>query len=153
MIDWLIRYPVVDLILTFDNFENAKMVAKKIAEAKSKGFLGQRKKLNYLIEVNVGQNRCGLEPGEDVVNFLEVMTKSEFIVNNLKFLGILAYQGWNQHIREISERRAAVIEKVGGKVRKTLDALKAREDLPEVEIVTGGGTGTFMFEAESGLFG
>ena len=70
-------------------------------------------KLDVLIEVNVGQNRCGVEPGEPVAEFLKQLLHFD----NLNFVGILCYQGWNQHIRKEDERRTAVVDIVGGKER------------------------------------
>jgi D-serine deaminase-like pyridoxal phosphate-dependent protein len=54
-----------------------------------------------------------------------------------------------QHLRSISERKAA-IESAAGKLRATVGALDA-VGLP-AKVVTGGGTGTFPLEIASGVY-
>jgi len=149
MIDLLINFPKLNLVISIDNFDNAKEISEFLRQ---KSTLGSKLSLNYLIEVNVGQNRCGLEPGKPVAEFLKLLSSSPETNQNLNFLGLLCYQGWNQHIREISDRKEAVLEKVAKKVEYTLEALEKFPELPKVKIVTGGGTGTFMFEGESGVY-
>jgi len=101
--------------------------------------------LDLVVEVNVGQDRCGVEPGDDVVR----LAKAIQALPNVTFKGIQCYNGWNQHIRKTTDRKAAV-ELVAEKSRKALNVLK--EAGIECNYVTGGGTGTFHFEAETGVF-
>jgi 3-hydroxy-D-aspartate aldolase len=68
---------------------------------------------------------------------------------NLRFAGIHAYHGRAQHIRSAEERRA-VIQNSSLLVKNTKTLLKgAGIDCP---IVTGAGSGTFMFEVELGAW-
>ena len=101
--------------------------------------------LNVYVEIDVGAGRCGVEPGEDGAVLAELVTAEE----GLNFAGLQAYQGSAQHIRTINERGAA-IGSACDRVRLTLDALAAR-DL-KANTVTGAGTGSFRFEANSGLY-
>jgi len=68
----------------------------------------------------------------------------------LKFKGLLCYQGWNQHIR-LESHRGEAVSKVVDKVKTTLEAIK-NANLPKPEIVSGGGTGSYLHEAKSGVF-
>ena len=102
-------------------------------------------RLDVLVEVNVGANRCGVEPGEPAVALAKAITQSK----NLRFAGLQAYQGSAQHLRKVEERRAA-IEKACGAVRRTMDLLE-QAGIP-CEKVTGAGTGTYLFEATSGIY-
>jgi len=102
-------------------------------------------KIGVIVEVNVGQERCGVEPGEDAVLLAKEIKKYE----NLIFLGIQCYQGWNQHIRLPTDRKDAV-DKVIEKTKLTLDHFQ-KADI-SCQVVTGGGTGTYPFEAASGVF-
>ncbi|XP_005106537.1 D-threonine aldolase [Aplysia californica] len=111
--------------------------------SKAAGDLGVT--LDLVIEVNVGQDRCGVEPGQDVAR----LAKKIQSLPQVNFKGIQCYNGWNQHIRKASERKAAV-ELVAEKGKKALQALK--EGGFDCPYVTGGGTGTFHFEAGSGVF-
>ena len=93
----------------------------------------------------MGQNRCGVEPGPPVAALALEIAK----LPALEFAGIQAYNGWNQHIRDFHERKAAV----DAVVEKTKLSLAALSDAGlRADVVTGGGTGTFLFEAGSGVF-
>ena len=101
--------------------------------------------LDVLIEVNVGANRCGVEPGEAVLNLARLIAQSP----GLRFAGVQAYHGAAQHLRAPQQRREAIAQAVS-KVQATLQLLE-RNDL-RAEIVTGAGTGTYMLEAASGVY-
>jgi D-serine deaminase-like pyridoxal phosphate-dependent protein len=102
-------------------------------------------KLDVVVEVNVGANRCGVEPGEPAVALVQAIARSK----SLRFAGLQAYQGAAQHLRKVEERRAA-IEAACARVKKTTDLLgKAGV---ACEKVTGAGTGTYLFEAVSGVY-
>lgn len=101
--------------------------------------------MGVIVEVNVGQERCGVEPGEDAVLLAKEVNKYE----NLTFLGIQCYQGWNQHIRLPKDRKEAV-DQVIEKAKLTLQQFHEADI--SCQVVTGGGTGTYPFEAASGVF-
>ena len=92
--------------------------------------------LDVLVEVDVGLNRCGVEPGPAAVWLARQVADTR----HLRFAGLQAYQGRAQHVRRFEERRAAAAA-AADKVRATLDLL-AREGLTAAT-VTGGGTGTY----------
>lgn len=101
--------------------------------------------LDVLVEVNVGANRCGIEPGEPATALASAITQRK----NLRFAGLQAYQGAAQHLRKVEERRAA-IEAACAKVKQTTGLL-AKAGIA-CERVTGAGTGTYLFEAVSGIY-
>jgi 3-hydroxy-D-aspartate aldolase len=102
-------------------------------------------KLDVLVEVNVGANRCGVEPGEPALRLAQAISR----LKNLRFAGLQAYQGAAQHLRKVEERRAA-IEKACALVRETTELLE--DARIACERVTGAGTGTYLFEAVSGVY-
>jgi D-serine deaminase-like pyridoxal phosphate-dependent protein len=102
-------------------------------------------RLAVLVEVNVGMNRCGVEPGDAVVDLARLVAASR----GLRFRGLQAYHGRAQHIRELDRRREVMTEAIG-KVARTLEALRAAGIA--CEVVSGAGTGTYRFEAASGLY-
>jgi 3-hydroxy-D-aspartate aldolase len=102
-------------------------------------------RLDVLVEVNVGANRCGVEAGEPAVALARQITACA----NLRFAGLQAYQGAAQHVRKVEERRAA-IEAAVAKIKHTT-ALLAQAGIA-CEKVTGAGTGTYLFEAVSGAY-
>lgn len=98
--------------------------------------------LDVLVEINVGSNRCGIEPGEPAVKLAQQIAGSA----NLRFAGLQAYQGTAQHLRKVEERRGA-IEAAAAHVKRTRDLLSAAGiACPKA---TGAGTGTYLFEAGS----
>lgn len=102
-------------------------------------------RLPVLVEVNVGADRCGVEPGEPVLTLAKQIAGSP----GLRFAGLQAYHGAAQHIREHAKRREAIDAAVE-KVRRSVELLK-RNGL-SCDLVSGAGTGTYAFEAASGVF-
>ncbi len=102
-------------------------------------------KLNALIEVDVGANRCGVAPGQPARELATAIAAS----SNLHFRGIHAYQGAAQHVRSAAERKE-LIERAVQMVNETISLL--REDGLDCEIVTGAGTGTYLVEAASEVY-
>jgi 3-hydroxy-D-aspartate aldolase len=102
-------------------------------------------KLDVYVEVNVGTNRCGVEPGEAAVTLAHAVARSP----GLRFAGLQAYHGKAQHLRTPEERGEAVAQAVNN-VQRTVDLL-ARSGL-RAEIVTGAGTGTYLLEAASRVY-
>jgi 3-hydroxy-D-aspartate aldolase len=101
--------------------------------------------IDVLVEVNVGANRCGVEPGEPALKIAQAIAACK----NLRYAGLQAYQGGAQHLRKVEERRAAIDAAVAA-VQKTL-ALTGKAGLPRGK-VTGAGTGTYLFEATSQVY-
>ena len=100
--------------------------------------------LGGLVEIEVGMERCGVAPGKRCGRTRPpYRRRAEF-----KFRGLQAYHGRAQHMATYQQRAQAIASAVDP-VRETLDALKA--DGLTCEIVGGAGTGTFAFEAESGV--
>ncbi|MDE0808219.1 MAG: DSD1 family PLP-dependent enzyme [Alphaproteobacteria bacterium] len=101
--------------------------------------------VEVLVEVDIGAGRCGVMPGAPAV----VLAKKIDAASNLKFGGLQAYQGRAQHIRGHGERKVA-IDKAGALVKETVAKLTAAG--LDCRLVTGAGTGTFQFEARSGVW-
>jgi D-serine deaminase-like pyridoxal phosphate-dependent protein len=101
--------------------------------------------LDVLVELEVGLERCGVEPGPTAV----ALARQVAAHDHLRFAGLQAYQGRAQHVRRFEDRRAAAAA-AAEKVKDTLALLEAA-GLP-AGIVTGGGTGTVEFDAASGVY-
>lgn len=100
-------------------------------------------KLDVYVELEVGMKRCGIPPGAEAV----ALVKEILRFPHLRFAGLHAYHGRAQHMRTMEERRK-VIASASEKIIFMKSLLKAEKiDCP---IVTGAGSGTFMFEVESG---
>ena len=102
-------------------------------------------RVDVYIELEVGMRRCGVAPGEPALALARAVAASP----SLRFAGLHAYHGRAQHIRSVEERHA-VITNASLHVKNTKTLLKAA-GIP-CAIVTGAGSGTFMFEVETGVW-
>ena len=101
--------------------------------------------IDVLVEINVGANRCGVSPGAPAYALARRVSES----GQLRFAGLQAYQGRAQHLRGFGERRGA-IEAAVIEARRTVELLE-KHGL-SCDTVAGAGTGTWRFEAESGVY-
>ena len=103
-------------------------------------------RIDVYIELEVGMRRCGVAPGGPALALAQAIAASP----SLRFAGLHAYHGRAQHIRSMEERRAVIgnAAAAGAERRKAL--LKAAGIA--CPIVTGAGSGTFMFEVEMGAW-
>jgi D-serine deaminase-like pyridoxal phosphate-dependent protein len=102
-------------------------------------------RLSVLVEIDIGMRRCGVEPGEDALALARLVAAQR----GLRFLGLQAYHGRAQHIADLDQRRTVMTEAIG-RVGETVDLLR-RHGLA-CETVSGAGTGTYRFEAASGVY-
>lgn len=58
--------------------------------------------LDVLVEIDVGQNRCGVPTAAEAV----ILGKAILEMPGLRFRGIQAYHGAAQHVRSAEERRS-----------------------------------------------
>jgi D-serine deaminase-like pyridoxal phosphate-dependent protein len=116
-----------------DNAENLRQIENSGA------------KLDVYVELELGMGRCGIAPGEPAAALARGIARS----SHLRFGGLQAYHGRAQHLRTMEERRATIAD-ASRKVLLTKSILeKSGVSCP---IVTGAGSGTFMFEVESGAW-
>jgi D-serine deaminase-like pyridoxal phosphate-dependent protein len=101
--------------------------------------------LDVLVEIDVGAKRCGVPPGDAAVQLARLINDSP----HLRFAGLQAYHGSAQHIRKIDERRAAIV--AAAKLADLTRDQLAAAGIP-CHKITGGGTGTFLFEAASDVY-
>ncbi len=101
--------------------------------------------LECLVEIDCGAGRCGVTSSQEVVNIAKLIDAAE----GLKFSGIQAYQGAMQHLDLYADRKAKIDIAVE-QVEHAVNALKSQG--LECDIVGGGGTGSYYFEGNSGVF-
>jgi D-serine deaminase-like pyridoxal phosphate-dependent protein len=100
--------------------------------------------IDVLVEIDVGQGRCGVPPREAAALAQRV------IAQGLRFAGLQAYHGGAQHLRSVGERRAE-IDRAAQAVRSARAALEAQRIA--CSLVSGAGSGSFTLETDSGLWG
>ncbi|MEO0864238.1 MAG: 3-hydroxy-D-aspartate aldolase BhcC, partial [Pseudomonadota bacterium] len=101
--------------------------------------------IECLVEIDCGAGRCGVTTTPAVVEIAKAIDAAP----GLKFAGIQAYQGAMQHLDSYEEREAKIAVAVA-QVKDAVDTLKA-EGL-DCDIVGGGGTGSYYFESNSGVY-
>lgn len=98
-----------------------------------------------LVEIDCGAGRCGVTETQDVVAIAQGIDAAA----GLKFSGLQAYQGAMQHMDRYEDRKAKIDIAVA-MVRDAVDGL-AEVGL-SCDIVGGGGTGSYYFEGNSGVY-
>lgn len=101
--------------------------------------------IDVYIELDVGQNRAGVADAEAALDLArEIMQHSR-----MTLMGLQAYAGSSQHRRGVPERKEASA-RAAAKAADVRAALRAA-GLP-CELVTGGGSGTFAYDATSEVY-
>ena len=121
-----------DVITLVDSVENVRELD---AAAREKGVNPR-----VLVEVNTGMDRCGVEPGEPAVALSQEVAGSE----NLRYTGLEGWEGHTAGMPNTAEKREAVEKAVG---LLTMSARMCGEAGLDVEIVSGGGGGTYWITA------
>ncbi|SDI94763.1 3-hydroxy-D-aspartate aldolase BhcC [Alloyangia pacifica] len=101
--------------------------------------------LECFVEIDCGAGRCGVTTAEAVVQIAQAINAAA----GLKFTGIQAYQGAMQHLDSYEARR----EKLAVAIAQVEEAVAALEAVGlKPELVSGGGTGSYYFESNSGVY-
>ncbi len=106
--------------------------------------------VDVYVEIDVGHGRCGAPPASAGALAHRVVAHAPAAdrAAGLRFAGLQAYHGRAQHLRTAAEREAAV-HQVVTRTRAALASITAGG--MACPIVTGGGTGSFMFDAAGGV--
>ena len=118
-----------DVAVAVDNPDNVCELDVAAAEA------GSRPRV--VIEVNTGMERCGVAPGPATVELAKRVADSP----NLRFAGVMSWEGHTLTIKEDEARKAEILRAVESMV-ETAEACRAAG--LTVEIVSAGGTGTYL---------
>jgi len=123
-----------DIITTVDSIEGIELLEKAAAH---RGLT-----VDVLVEINVGQNRTGVEPGEPAAKLATALSRTK----GLNFKGLMGYEGFLQlTIPEIEKRKIEDQKALSG-ISRSIDAIRKAGFEPD--IVTSGGTGTYNIAAE-----
>lgn len=118
----------VNLMVTVDDPSN---VADLSSAAQAAGIT-----LGILVDINSGQNRCGIDPGAPAVALAQAVAASP----GLDLNGLCGYEGHLQAVADLEERTTRAREAMST-VTATAEAIR-REGIA-VDIVSAGGTGTY----------
>jgi 3-hydroxy-D-aspartate aldolase len=138
-IDRLARLPALGSQLTVcvDDVAN---VAELSAAAQKHGTT-----LACLVEIDCGAGRCGVDNADAAVAIAQAIDAA----SNLRFAGVQAYQGNMQHLENYQDRKAKLDAAIA--FTKAVVAALCTAGL-EPELVSGGGTGSYYFESNSGVY-
>ena len=131
------------LAIAVDSLEGVRRLANAMNDRRRGGAPAV---IDVFVEIDVGQGRCGVQPGRAAVELAHEIRKHPA----LRFAGLQAYHGKAQHLRTPQARRdaiAAVVQDVQF-TRKQME-----QDGLQVPLVTGAGTGSMGCEAASGAYG
>ena len=100
--------------------------------------------IQVVIDIDVGMGRTGCHDAEQAA----AVARAVLAQPNLKLLGVQGYGGGWQHIQGANARAAAAAEGMKA-LQAAIAAIRAAGGT--VEVVTGGGTGTFAADAAQGV--
>ncbi len=126
-----LRKHAPELTVCVDDIQNAEAISKMAA----KNNVTQ----NVLVDVNVGQNRCGVKPGKIASTFASQ-------VNKLKGLNLLGFQCYHGILHTLDqykgmEYKLEAIEKCNELIVETKEAFI--DSGLNIDVVSGSGTGTY----------
>ncbi len=127
----------VEMMVTVDGIESSELLGRA---ARHRGQIAE-----VLVEVNVGQNRTGVEPGEHAADLAVAVSKIE----GLRLRGLMGYEGHLQVSFPEYDKRKAEDKVSVGKLGMSVEAARKR-DL-DIEIVSAGGTGTYNIVPDFGV--
>lgn len=117
-----------DIMIAVDNIDNVQAISEA---ATTKGVT-----IRVLVEVNIGMDRCGVEPGLETLSLVQLVKNSP----NLKFEGLMGYEGHTVAKPNRTEREDATTSAM----QSLLDTQQLLEKNGiNVSIMSGGGTGTY----------
>jgi D-serine deaminase-like pyridoxal phosphate-dependent protein len=114
-------------------------------EALSAAMVKHAVTVGVLVDVDVGQKRCGVQNPDQAV----ALARLALGLPNIQFAGLQAYHGGLQHKRSLEQRQKSC-ERVYRLVRTYLQAFEGAGIA--CRTITGGGTGTAAFDVASGVF-
>ncbi|MGB3431747.1 DSD1 family PLP-dependent enzyme [Achromobacter sp.] len=120
-----------------DNAENLAQLSAAMVQAGAE--------IDVLVEVDVGQGRCGVSDDATVL----ALAQQARDLPGLNFAGLQAYHGSVQHYRTREER--ATVSRQAARIAASYAQL-LRESGIACDTITGGGTGSVEFDAASGVY-
>jgi D-serine deaminase-like pyridoxal phosphate-dependent protein len=117
-----------DLMVAVDDADNVRALAQACT---AKGV-----QLRVLVEVDIGMGRCGVQPGPPALGLAQQVSEAP----SLRFMGLMGYEG-HLVLHEASPEKEQKVREAFVPLQETCELLH-KAGLP-VQIVSGGGTGTY----------
>jgi D-serine deaminase-like pyridoxal phosphate-dependent protein len=119
-------------MVVVDNVENVRELQNAAARVGTN--------ITVLIDLDIGQNRTGIEPGEPALRLAEAIGDAK----SLRLAGICAYAGHSAHVVGFEDRRAHSQRSLALAIA-TRDLL--RKNGHPIEILSGASTGTYNIDS------
>src|SRR5579864_6691813 len=90
------------LVTLVQQYSRIKVVVDSLvgAQALNQAMHNAQLKIEVLIDLNVGQNRCGVMPGNEALMLAQHLRK----MSNVHLVGVQGYEGHLQHLHDREER-------------------------------------------------
>ncbi|MCJ7625169.1 MAG: DSD1 family PLP-dependent enzyme [Anaerolineaceae bacterium] len=128
----------IQRLINLAGYTDVKVAVDSVDNVTELSHAAQNKgvELGVLIEVNIGNDRCGVEPFEPTLKFAKMIQSSD----GLKLKGLMGYDGHLVSVKDLAERdrRSRGAYQILVETRRFLE-----NNGIEVEIVSGGGSGTY----------
>lgn len=122
-----------DVKVAVDSVENVTEIAQA---ARAIGV-----EVGLIIEIDTGMHRAGVLPGEPVLVLARFIEKTP----GVKLRGLMTWEGHNLSLSDEADKKAGIEDSIG-QLLACVDECR-RAGLP-IEIVSGGGSGTYMYTAK-----
>jgi len=128
----------IDRIISLTKYADVSVPVDDIsnAEALSRAAQGEGAELSVLVDVHMGSNRCGVEPGGPALKLAKAIQD----LGGLRLMGLMGFEGHVSHV-EPREKRRVEIERLEGLLVETKELI-VRSGMEVAEISTGS-TGTY----------
>ena len=127
------------LVALVQRYPRIKVVVDSLsgAQALNEAMRNAQLHIDVLIDLNVGQNRCGVTPGEEALTLAHALSKPGR--EHIHLVGVQGYEGHLQHLHDPEERAQRCRQAMH---LLTSTAAQLKEAGFPIQIVTTGGTGT-----------
>ncbi|NVM52845.1 MAG: DSD1 family PLP-dependent enzyme [Candidatus Helarchaeota archaeon] len=129
----------IQRVLNLNKFTKTMVIVdtKQNVDDLNKAASKKKLELEILIDMNVGMDRSGVQPGEAALELARLIDKS----SHLKLHGLQAYEGHLMYIKDFKQKETQT--KACMKTTVETKELIERNGI-ECNVLTGGGTGTYM---------
>jgi len=128
----------INRLISLTNYADISVPVDDVSNAEALSRAAQREgaELSVLVDVHMGSNRCGVEPGEPALK----LARSIQGLRGLRLMGLMGFEGHVSHM-EPREKRRVEIERLEGLLVGTKELIE-RSGMEVAEISTGS-TGTY----------
>ncbi|MEM2122788.1 MAG: DSD1 family PLP-dependent enzyme [Candidatus Bathyarchaeia archaeon] len=133
----------MEKLVNLNQYSNVSVAVDNpdVVERLSKIASGKKVDVKVIEEIDVGLNRCGVQPGKPAVDLAKKISRSKGLI----FEGVMGWEGHSAFVKDLEERKKECHECY----RKTVETVKEIRKIGiDVNTVGAGGTTSFSIAAE-----